>query len=77
MRQQAREEGKWNLALAGLAEQVSETADANGKLQLKFQLAQLCCSAGQGEQALDLLAEMEAAVRSMVRAGFRGRAPPS
>ena len=61
VRQTARGEGKWNVAMAGLAEQVA-AADADDRLELQYELAQLCISAGQCERALELLVEMEAAV---------------
>ena len=56
VRQTARGEGKWNVAMAGLAEQVA-AADADDRLELQYELAQLCISAGQCERALELLVE--------------------
>lgn len=52
VRQQAREEKKWNAALHGLAEQVANTANMENRMELKFELAQLLQSAGQWELAL-------------------------
>ena len=61
VRQQARGEGKWNVAMCGMAEQV-EQADEEDKLELRFDMAKLCHSAGQWEQALEILGEVQAVV---------------
>ena len=59
VRRQAKGESKWNLAMAGMAEQLASSTDPDVKLQLQFEHAQLSRSAGQWEQALQSLATME------------------
>ena len=59
MRQQAREEKKWNAALDNMAQEVAN-ADDDDKLEMQFEFAQLLSSAGQLEQALDLLVQVKA-----------------
>ena len=62
VRKRAREENKWNLALAGMAEQVASTADPEDKVDLQYEYAQVCRSAGQWEQALRSIEEVEKVV---------------
>ena len=59
MRQQAREEKKWNAALDNMAQEVAN-ADDDDRLEMQFEFAQLLSSAGQLEQALDLLVQVKA-----------------
>ena len=61
-RRRARDVGKWNAALSGLDEEARD-AEKDEWLELRFELAQLCCSAGQCERALEHLGEMEAVIR--------------
>eukprot|EP00966_Prymnesium_polylepis_P326418 7382335-Prymnesium_polylepis.1 len=59
VRQQALGEGKWNVAMAGMAEQIAAAASGDDRLELQFELAKLCVSAAQWEQALEHLAAVE------------------
>ena len=55
VRQQARGEKKWNVAMSGLAEQLDASVpDEEDAIELRFDYAQLCRSAGLWEQALRL-----------------------
>ena len=60
VRQQARDDSKWNVAMAGMAEQIACITDEEEKFDMQWEHAQLCTSAGQCEQALSLLTELEA-----------------
>ena len=60
-RRRARDVGKWNAALSGLDEEARD-AEKDEWLELRFELAQLCCSAGQCERALEHLGEMETVI---------------
>eukprot|EP00418_Pyrodinium_bahamense_P072109 CAMPEP_0179099894 /NCGR_PEP_ID=MMETSP0796-20121207/46105_1 /TAXON_ID=73915 /ORGANISM="Pyrodinium bahamense, Strain pbaha01" /LENGTH=533 /DNA_ID=CAMNT_0020797699 /DNA_START=58 /DNA_END=1659 /DNA_ORIENTATION=+ len=58
IRKQAREENKWNAALAGLADQVL-SASGNQRLELQLEHSELLTCAGSWERALDILTEVE------------------
>ena len=62
VRKQAKGETKWNLAMAGMAEQLVSTADPDDRLQLQFEHAILSRSAGAWEQALRSLVAVEEVV---------------
>jgi hypothetical protein len=62
VRKQAKGETKWNLAMAGMAEQLVSTADPDDRLQLQFEHAILSRSAGAWEQALRSLIAVEEVV---------------
>ncbi|KAK3235285.1 hypothetical protein CYMTET_54504 [Cymbomonas tetramitiformis] len=61
MRLVAREEQKWNAAMAGMAEQIANTADEDDRVELQFDLAQLYVNAGHYEKALEYLAVVKSA----------------
>lgn len=78
IRHQAREESKWNIAMAGLAEQISSSSGED-RWQLQVELSKLLGCAGRWEQGLTLLAEVEAGVHGnmtvmMERARLLGKA---
>lgn len=58
IRQQARDESKWNTALSGFAEKMSNKS-GNELLQLKFEYCELLQSACCWEQALEEITEVE------------------
>jgi hypothetical protein len=58
VRAQAREESKWNLALAGMAEDVALARDADEMVELVQDHAGLLASAGRHAEALDVLAAL-------------------
>ena len=62
VRRQAKGETKWNLAMAGMAEQLASTVDPDDKLQLQYEHAILSRSAGAWEQALRSLVAVEEVV---------------
>uniref|UniRef100_A0A7S4WEY5 FAD-binding FR-type domain-containing protein n=1 Tax=Alexandrium monilatum TaxID=311494 RepID=A0A7S4WEY5_9DINO len=77
IRSRAREEGKWNGALAGMAEQVAR-AKGSQRLQLLFEQSQLLASAGLWEEALDGLTQVESRIPRnlpimLERAGLLGK----
>ena len=61
-RQKAREQRKWNTAMRGMTEQIEASMDEQEAMELRFDLAKLCSSAAQLEQALQLLEAVERAV---------------
>ena len=56
VRMEAREESKWNLALAGLAEDVEQAEDEEDKAELVQEHAELLAAAGLVDRALAVLA---------------------
>ena len=62
VRRQAKGETKWNLAMAGMAEQIASTVDPDDRLELQYELAILSRSAGAWEQALRSLVAVEEVV---------------
>ncbi|KAK3245078.1 hypothetical protein CYMTET_36734 [Cymbomonas tetramitiformis] len=59
IRQVARGEQKWNKAMAGMAQRIANTSDEDDRAELQFDLAELCVSAGQYEEALGHLAAVK------------------
>ena len=62
VRRQAKGETKWNLAMAGMAEQIASTVDPDDRLELQYEHAILSRSAGAWEQALRSLVAVEEVV---------------
>jgi len=58
IRSQARDESKWNVALAGFADQVLN-ASGSRSLQLHFEFSELLMNAGCWEQALEQLTQIQ------------------
>ncbi|CAE7223562.1 unnamed protein product [Symbiodinium pilosum] len=61
IRQQAREENKWNVALSGMGEQVVK-ASGNQRLRLQMEHADLLYNAGFWEEALEQITAVQKAV---------------
>ena len=55
IRMEAREESKWNLALAGLAEDAAQAEDEDDRAELVQEQAELLASAGFADRALEVL----------------------
>ena len=58
VRMEAREESKWNLALAGLKEDVEQAKCEDDRAELVQEQAELLASAGFGDKALELLSTL-------------------
>ena len=62
---EAREESKWNLALAGFAEDIAKAEDEEDRAELVQEQAELLAAAGFGDKALDALSTIAPALTDL------------
>eukprot|EP00947_MAST-08B_sp_MAST-8B-sp1_P005406 g5406.t1 len=67
VRTEAREQSKWNLALAGLREDLEQAQSSEERAELAQEYAELLAAAGFGERALEVLSAVASLDRDRLR----------